>query len=56
MAKIKPINYLRLTAGYDVSGNDDIDYYAARSYFSSSQFLETIAGLTFASHWDSSAV
>jgi len=49
MAKIKPINYLRLTAGYDVSGNDDIDYYAARSYFSSSQFLETIAGLTFAS-------
>jgi hypothetical protein len=48
MAKIKPINYLRLTAGYDVSGNDDIDYYAARSYFSSSQFLEAIAGLTFA--------
>ena len=49
MAKIKPINYLRLTAGYDVSGNDDIDYYAARSYFSASQFLETISGLTFAS-------
>ncbi len=49
MAKIKPINYLRLTAGYDVSGNDDIDYYAARSYFSASQFLETIAGLSFAS-------
>ena len=49
MAKIKPINYLRLTAGYDVSGNDDIDYYAARSYFSSAQFLETIAGLSFAS-------
>ena len=47
-AKIKPINYLRLTAGYDVSGNDDIDYYAARSYFSSSQFLNAIAGLTFA--------
>ena len=47
MAKIKPVNYLRLTAGYDVSGNDDIDYYAARSYFSSSQFLEAIAGLSF---------
>ena len=28
MAGIKPINYLRLSAGYDVSGNDDIDYYA----------------------------
>ena len=48
LAKIKPVNYLRLTAGYDVSGNDDIDYYAARSYFSSSQFLNAIAGLTFA--------
>ena len=47
MAKIKPINYLRLTAGFDVSGNDDIDYYAARSYFSASQFLNTIAGLSF---------
>ena len=49
MAKIKAINSLRLTAGYDVSGNDDIDYYAARSFFSSSQFLNTIAGLSFSS-------
>ena len=48
MAKVYPINYLRLTAGYDVSGNDDIDYYAARSFFSASQFLNTISGLTFA--------
>ena len=47
MANIPSVNYLRLTAGYDVSGNDDIDYYAARSYFSSSLFLHTIAGLTF---------
>ena len=48
MAKMKAINSLRLTAGYDVSGNDDIDYYAARSFFSASQFLNTIAGLSFA--------
>ena len=48
MAKIKAINYLRLTAGFDVSGNDDIDYYAARSFFSSSLFLNTISGLSFA--------
>ena len=47
MAKIKAINYLRLSAGYDVSGNDDIDYYAARSYFSASQFLNTISGISF---------
>ena len=47
-SKIKPINFLRLTAGYDISGNDDIDYYAARSYFSGAQFLNAIAGLSFA--------
>ena len=48
MAKNESINYLRLTAGFDVSGNDDIDYYAARSYFRSSQLLNAISGLTFA--------
>ena len=50
LAKNKDINYLRLTAGFDVSGNDDIDYYAARSYFRSGQLLGTlgVAGLTFA--------
>ena len=42
------INYLRLTAGYDISGNDDIDYYAARSYFRASQFLHAISGISFA--------
>ena len=47
MAKVKGIDYLRLSAGFDVSGNDDIDYYAARSYFSASQFLHSISGLTF---------
>ncbi len=46
-SNIKAINFLRLTAGFDVSGNDDIDYYAARSYFSSALFLHTISGLTF---------
>lgn len=39
------VNYLRITAGYDISGNDDIDYYAARSYFSATKFLDTVAGL-----------
>ena len=48
MAKNQSINYLRLTAGFDVSGNDDIDYYAARSYFRSAQVLDSRAGLTFA--------
>ena len=47
MAGVDGINYLRLSAGYEISGNDDIDYYAARSYFRASQFLHTISGLAF---------
>ena len=47
MADVKGIDYVRLSAGFDISGNDDIDYYAARSYFRASQFLQTISGLAF---------
>ena len=46
LAKVKFVNYLRLTAGYDISGNDDIDYYVARSFFRAKQFLHAISGLT----------
>jgi TonB-linked SusC/RagA family outer membrane protein len=46
MADVKGIDYLRLTAGYDVSGNDDIDYFAARTYFRAQQFLATISSLS----------
>lgn len=46
-AKVKGINYLRLNVGYDISGNDDIDYYAARSYFRAEKFLNYISGLSF---------
>ena len=46
-AHVPGINYLRLNVGYDVSGNDDIDYYAARSYFRAYRFLEAISGLSF---------
>lgn len=47
MARLKAISHLRLTAGFDISGNDDIDYYAARSYFRARQFLNAISGLSF---------
>lgn len=47
MAKVDGIDYLRLNVGYDVSGNDDIDFYAARSYFKAGLFLHAISGLTF---------
>ena len=47
MAGVKGIDYLRLSAGFDVTGNDDIDYYAARSYFRAAQFLQSVSGLAF---------
>lgn len=47
MAGVKGLDYLRLSAGFDVTGNDDINYYAARSYFRASQFLQSVSGLAF---------
>ena len=46
-AGVRGVDYLRLNVGYDISGNDDLDYYAARSYFSSHNFLEDVSGLSF---------
>ena len=45
MQQIRPINYLKLSAGYDESGNDNIDYSAARTYFKSYTFLKTATAL-----------
>ena len=39
------INYLRLNAGYDISGNDNISNYAARTSFSSVKFINNAMGL-----------
>lgn len=41
----KGVNYLKLTAGFDQSGNDDLDYYAARTYWESQQVSENTVGL-----------
>lgn len=45
---VKAINYLKLTAGYEESGNDNIDYYAARTYFENIKFLDKATGLALA--------
>ena len=38
-------NYLRLNVGFDISGNDDIDYTASRSYFIAKRMLaESVSG------------
>ena len=42
--KTDAINYLRLHAGFDVSGNDDIDNYAARTSFSTVRFNSSEIG------------
>lgn len=41
LADVKSVNYLRVNLGYDVSGNDDVDYTASRSYFVSKSLLGT---------------
>lgn len=46
LTKASWLNYLRLTAGFDMSGNDDVDYYAVRSYMSSKLFLGAVSTLT----------
>ena len=47
LSHVSGLDYLRLTAGYDVSGNDDINLYASQSYFSSQQFLHQVSALAF---------
>ena len=48
MKNAKFVNTLKLTAGFDITGNDDIDYNASRTYFASKQFLYKAMGLELA--------
>lgn len=41
LAGINGIDYLRLNLGFDVSGNDDIDYTASRTYFVANKMLNS---------------
>ena len=45
MKDINFINFLKLNAGYSISGNDNLINYANRSYFSSILFLSNATGL-----------
>jgi len=40
------IDYLKINVGYDLSGNDDINYTASRSYFTAQRILNSIDGLS----------
>ena len=48
MQKLRGINNLKFTVGYDESGNDNIDYAAARTYFKSYTYLKTATALQLA--------
>lgn len=41
----KNVNFLKLTAGVDQSGNDDLNYYATRTYWSARRYLDKAIGL-----------
>jgi len=41
----KVVNFLKVNAGYDISGNDDLDCTASRTYFGASRLLNNIDGL-----------
>lgn len=42
---VKPINSLKLRAGYDITGNDDIDYFACRSFMQAVKFQDSYMGI-----------
>ena len=45
LASVKGIDYLRLNVGLDVTGNDDIDFIASRTYFVAKRMLgESVSG------------
>ncbi|MCC8145651.1 MAG: SusC/RagA family TonB-linked outer membrane protein [Bacteroidales bacterium] len=45
MKNVTPVNLLKLRASYSITGNDDIDTYAARSYFKSATYYQNAIGL-----------
>ena len=46
--KVSAIDYAKLTAGFEITGNDDVDYYATRTYFRNVKFLERATALQLA--------
>lgn len=51
---LKGINYLKLTAGYGMSGNDDISYNARKTYLLSQLFSNRVAGVVIGNIGNSS--
>lgn len=45
---VAAINFLKIAAGYEESGNDNIDYYASRTYFEIQKYLGAATSLNLA--------
>lgn len=43
-SKAYGVNYLKMTFGIELNGNDNIDYYAARTYWKTEQVFENVFG------------
>jgi len=47
LSNVKGIDYLRLNAGFDITGNDNVDYTASKTYFVANNMLaQTVDGKT----------
>ena len=46
--KLPAVNYFKLNVGYEESGNDNVDYYASRTYFQNIKFLDKATSLVLA--------
>ena len=42
---VKFIDYMKISLGYDETGNDNVDYYASRTYFENMKFMDKKTGL-----------
>lgn len=45
---VKAIDYMKLVAGFETSGNDNVDYYATRTYFENVKYLDKATALVLA--------
>lgn len=45
MSNVAPVSYMKLRAGYGLSGNDDIRDYESQTYFNSVRFIDRANGL-----------
>lgn len=61
MSGISPVSFLKLRAGYGITGNDDIRDYESQTYFNSVRFIDRANGLVLANigntrvQWESTA-